>query len=151
MFRAAIGLLIVTRQIKESLPISDDSNSPHLECYQLVFGKTTIECVHYYSDRPHEVKVVLMDNVGTIIELRTSDNGKLQFQGTRLEFGKECVIKSGKRVAKVILRGTSRFNQMIPLWSCLKKIPEYFLSTSCRVSRPQTNSIVRIRNKGYLE
>ncbi len=132
----------MTRQIKEALPISDDFHTPDIECYQLVIGKTAIECEHYYPDRPHAVKVVLMDNAGTIIEYRTSNNGKLQFQGTRLEFGKECVIKSGKRVAKVFLRGTSRFNQMIP---------EYFLSTSCRVSRPQTNSIVCIRNKGYLE
>ncbi len=97
----------MTRQIKEALPISDDFHSPDIKCYQLVIGKTVIDCDHYYPDRPHEVKVVLMDNVGTIIEFRTSDNGKLQFQGTQLEVGKEYVIKSGNRVAKVFLRGTS--------------------------------------------
>ncbi len=87
--------------------ILDDFESPEVTCHQLVIGETAIECESFKGGHAYDVSGVLTDHAGKIYELQKSDDGKLHFKGDGLTFDEEYLIKTGKRVTKIFLRGSS--------------------------------------------
>ncbi len=72
-----------------------------------MIGETAIECQSFKRGHAYDVSGVLMDRAGKIYELQKSGGGKLHFEGDGLALDREYLVKTGKRVTKIFLRGSS--------------------------------------------